>query len=255
MGASTDNGHRLSAEHVWNRVPGLDMRALSKLTLGATTRTWRPNGARPSMSKAGSGSPGCKAERLDVNQSFTGNQQIKLEQGARDRAPGTGAILCSTTDSLTDSLLLRQTNTVQPTGRSASTMRVVTQAVRLMPLPSRGTALAAGVGVGTTLGSERQPYVRARCAGRVCCRWMACGNGCPICPAPRPPGQPAASSASQSRLGRVAMRAEGGAIVSKQQAPVPDSQRFWAGATSRCAATACTSGHCTNRWLWCALAA
>ena len=31
-----------------------------------------------------------------------------------------------------------------------------------MPLPSRGHGLAAEVGVGTTLGSERQPYVRGK---------------------------------------------------------------------------------------------
>lgn len=229
VGASTDNGHRLSAEHVWNRVPGLDMRALSKLTLERDHQNLETEWRTPIDVKGWQWLTRLQAERLDVNQSFTGSQQIKLGKVQETEHLNRGYFV-QYDRSLTDSLLLRQTNTVQANESVSVNYAWSRRQFDSMPLPSRGHGLAAEVGVGTTLGSERQPYVRGKVRWQGLLPLDGLRQWLPDLPSATPaPVSPAASSASQSRLGRLAMRAEGGAIVSKQQAPVPDSQRFWAG--------------------------
>jgi translocation and assembly module TamA len=98
-----------------------------------------------------------------------------------------------------------------------------------MPLPTRGHGLAAEVGVGMTLSQQRQPYLRTHV------RWqglLPLDGDWSLTPPTQVPGAIQATtqrSTQALRLGRLSLRLEGGAIVSDTNAPVPDSQRFWAG--------------------------
>lgn len=229
VGASTDNGHRLSAEHVWNRVPGLDMRALSKLTLERDHQNIETEWRSPLDLKGWQWLTRLQAERTDASLSSITSQQMKLGKVQETEHLNRGYFV-QYDRALTDSLLLRQAGPLEANESISVNYAWSRRQFDTMPLPSRGHGLAAEVGMGTTLGSVRQPYVRSKVRWQGLLpldglrQWLPDPSA-----APELPASPAASSASQSRLGRLAMRAEGGAIVSRQQAPVPDSQRFWAG--------------------------
>ncbi len=204
VGVSTDHGPRLSAEHTWNRVPWLDHRALSKLQLQNDQRTLRTELKSPVDSAGWHWSTTLQAERIsDTASSSTTSQQLKWGQ-VQDGEQLSRGYFVQYDRALTDSPLLRAAGPVE--SDQSLTLNYAWSRPRFdnMPLPTQGEGLAAEVGVGTTLNQQRRPFVRSRV------RWQGLF--------------PLSASA-----GRLAMRLEGGAILSAATAPVPDSQRFWAG--------------------------
>ena len=95
-----------------------------------------------------------------------------------------------------------------------------------LPYPNRGYGLGLTLGVGMTLGSVRRPFVstQARWLGywpldpvtEVLDEWLTTGNT---------PG----NAASSSRLGRLALRLQGGAVQANRDAPIPDTLLFLTG--------------------------
>lgn len=204
VGVSTDHGPRLSAEHTWNRVPWLDHRALSKLQLQNDQRTLRTELKSPVDSAGWHWSTTLQAERIsDTASSSTSSQQVKWGQ-VQDGDQLSRGYFVQYDRALTDSPLLRAVGPVESDQSLTLNYAWSRQRFDGMPLPTQGEGLAAEVGVGTTLNQQRRPFVRSRV------RWQGL--------LPLPAGS-----------GRVAMRLEGGAILSAATAPVPDSQRFWAG--------------------------
>jgi translocation and assembly module TamA len=82
-----------------------------------------------------------------------------------------------------------------------------------LPFPSSGWGLGLELGGGTTLGSQQDPY------GRVLARWLAyhaLGRGTDAAPADR-------------RAGRLALRAEAGAVLARDGITLPSTQLFLTG--------------------------
>ncbi len=226
VGVSTDSGPRLSAEHVWNRVPGLDWRANSKLKLEQDDRLLQTELRSPVDEGGWLWSSGIKAERLQYSSYTTTSQQLRLGKAHESENTNRGYFL-QYDRALTDSEALRAAGTVQ--AQQALSANYLWSRTRFdaMPLPTRGHGLAAEAGAGVTLGTQRDPFLRARV------RWQGLLpldglwqlNPLHIASSEKP----TTTVATGPRLGRLSLRAEGGAIVGSPLAAVPDSLRFWAG--------------------------
>lgn len=206
VGVTTDSGPRASVEHTHQRVPGIGWRAATKLQLekkdpsAQTEWTSIPDEASWRWVAL------ARVERLEDDELITRGQRLRFgrtQAGDRidrsiylqyDRAQvqGAGAGADSADEAGDGSALLA--NYVW-TGRYFDSL----------PFPSKGYGLGFELGGGSTLGENRQPYTRA--VGR----WLGI--------------QPL-------RRGRLAMRAEGGAVLAKDSAAIPGTQLFRAGGDS-----------------------
>ena len=206
VGLTTDSGPRASVEHTHHRVPGTGWRAVTKLQLekkspfAQTEWTSIPDAASWRWVALG------RAERLDDNELITRAQRLRFgrtQAGERidrsiylqyDRARVSGAGL--------------QGNSAADEGEgSALTANYVWTGRYFdsLPFPGRGYGLGFELGGGSTLGENRQPFTRT--VGR----WLG------IRPLQR---------------GRIAMRAEGGAVLAKDSASIPATQLFRTGGDS-----------------------
>ena len=204
VGMTTDTGPRASIEHTHNRVPGLDWRAVtklqldSKLPLAQTEWTSLPDAGNWRWVTL------ARVARLDDDELVTDAQtlrfgQVQIGEGIDrstylqyDRATvGTSGIAGALADARIGDGSALSLN-YGWTGRYFNSL----------PFPSRGYGLGFDVGAGTTMGANRQPFVRA--VGR----WLG------IAPLER---------------GRIAMRAEGGAVVVNKDGAMPATQLFRTG--------------------------
>jgi len=203
VGVTTDSGPRASVEHTHLRVPGVGWRAVTKLQLekkspfAQTEWTSIPNEALWRWSTLG------RVERINDNGLITRAQRLRFgrsQEGDRidrnvylqyDRANVQGTGLPGNSAANTGDGSALTVNYVW-TGRYFDSL----------PFPSRGYAIGFELGAGTTLGQDRQPFTRT--VGR----WLG------IKPLDR---------------GRIAMRAEAGAVLSKDTASIPSTQLFRTG--------------------------
>ncbi|WP_232229876.1 autotransporter assembly complex protein TamA [Polaromonas glacialis] len=203
VGVTTDSGPRASVEHTHLRVPGIGWRATTKLQLekkspfAQTEWTSIPDEANWRWGVLG------RVERINDEELITQAQRLRFGRsqiGDRidrniylqyDRASVKGAGLADNSASATGDGSALTANYVW-TGRYFDTL----------PFPSRGYALGIELGAGTTLGQDRQPFTRT--VGR----WLGI--------------KPLES-------GRIAMRAEAGAVLAKDTANIPATQLFRTG--------------------------
>ena len=203
VGASTDNGARLSLEHLHRRVPGLDWRAATKLQLERDTRTlngaldspidergWRWNLAAQ-LQRQENGPIVTSSQQLRAGRSQGGRQLERQFYAQYDRA------------STQDPALAVQDDAASSLSAHYGWTR---RAFDDLYNPTRGQGLALELGAGLTL-AQRQPYLRARV------RWQAY----------RPAFE------SSDRPSRWALRLEGGTVWSRDGDSVPATQRFLAG--------------------------
>ncbi|MDO8387696.1 MAG: BamA/TamA family outer membrane protein [Polaromonas sp.] len=206
VGLTTDAGPRASVEHTHHRVPGIGWRAVTKLQLERKSpfaqTEWT---AIPDEDGWRWGFLG-RAERLDDDELVTRAQRLRFgrsQAGDRidrnvylqyDRAsvqalPGSAI---SASDSGDGSAI---SGNYVWTGRYFDSL----------PFPSRGDGLAAELGGGMTLGTERKPFVR------TAARWLG------VQPLTR---------------GRIALRAEAAAVVAADSARIPGTLLFRTGGDS-----------------------
>ena len=206
VGITTDSGPRASVEHTHQRVPGIGWRAATKLQLekkdpfAQTEWTSIPDQASWRWVAL------ARAERLEDDALVTRGQRLRFgrtQAGDRidrsiylqyDRAQVQGAGLGATSAAQAGDGSALSANYVW-TGRYFDSL----------PFPSGGYGLGFEVGGGTTLGDNRQPYTRT--VGR----WLGIQS---------------------LQRGRIAMRAEAGAVLGKDSAAIPGTQLFRTGGDS-----------------------
>lgn len=210
VGASTDSGPRVSLEHSHNRVPGTDWRAVTKLQIekkspfAQTEWTSLPDEANWRWVAL------ARVERVDDNTLITQGQRLRFGRSQSsdridrniyveyDRARVSGTGLPGNTTAGTGDGSAVSANYVW-TGRYFDSL----------PFPRKGYGLGFELGGGFTLNTEpnakRQPYARA--VGR----WLGIRT---------------------IELGRIAMRAEAGAVLASDAARVPGTALFRTGGDS-----------------------
>ncbi len=225
IGGSTDNGARLSLEHTHNSVPGIGWRAVSKLQLerdnqlASTDWSSIPNDdgwrkiAGAQLAKQLDDFTTTSSQRLRVGQTQLGVEYDRSFYLQYDRAHVKSSLLSAA---------------AQQEARSAVSANYAWTRRRFddQVFPNRGYGLAVELGVGYTLGSSRQPFTRTQA------RWLTYWPLGAIARAADPvPGQPrdVSTPSRRTQLGRLALRVEGGAVVARDSAPIPDTQLFITG--------------------------
>lgn len=224
VGGSTDNGARLSLEHTHNSVPGVGWRALSKLQLERHDRLASTDWSSPPDDDGWRKIVGAQAARQLDDFTTTNSQRLRVGQtqlGVEydrafylqyDRAQVVNSIMRNPATEAADSAI---------SANYAWTRRRFDDLV----FPHQGYGLAVELGAGYTLGSTRVPF------GRTNARWLTywpLGN---VSAAAEPvPGQAREVTATRrTDMGRLALRLEGGAVVARDDAPIPETQLFITG--------------------------
>ena len=207
IGASTDGGARLSAEHTHHQSPVLGWRAISKLSLDRETRAIGTDLSSPPddqqtrwilgalLQTQHAGSFDASSQRLRFGRSQASEQIDRNYFLQYDRA---------------DTLASDGNGLVIAQAVSANYAFVVRHLPGL-PAPVSGWGLGVELGGGSTLGAERQPFARVLARGLAIL----------------PLGEQLGSS--QQSGGRLALRAEAGALLADANAVLPSTQLFLTG--------------------------
>jgi translocation and assembly module TamA len=206
VGVSTDGGPRVSVEHTHRQLPLLGWRALSKLSLDRATQSLGTELTAPPdagnwrwvtsalLKREDSGSFKVYSQRLRAGRSQASERIDRSYYLQYDRARTAGEGVSDTADALSANYAWTE------------------RAFDSLPFPSRGQGLAVELGGGITLGTQREPYAR------VLARWLGL----------RPLGE-VHDAAGATRRAHLALRAEGGAVVAREAARIPDTQLFLTG--------------------------
>ena len=209
IGASTDGGARLSVEHTHHKVPGIGWRAVSKLMLDRETRsigtelTSRPDAdnwrwvTAAQLQNQNLGSFDITSQSLRAGRSQMGDRIDRNYYLQYDRADtaSSDANAPATASALS--------------ANYAFTLRNFDS----LPFPNSGWGWGAEMGGGSTLGTQRDLF------GRVLTRALGYW----------PLGRSADGGPAAVRAGRLALRAEAGAVLAKDGINLPSTQLFLTG--------------------------
>ena len=207
IGVSTDTGVRLTVEHTHNQVPGIGWRAISKATLDRQEPTlsteltappdennWRwVTGLMFHKETLGSFDVPSERVRLGRSQNNVRDERDYFLQYDRSNNPETATSAAAVADSMSAIYAL--------------TWRRFNDLV----FPSGGWGLGVELALGTTLREQRDPF------GRLTAHWLS------YLPLSRLESDPL------GRSGRIAMRADGGAMVAGDAATLPNTLMFVTG--------------------------
>ncbi|MCW5628849.1 MAG: outer membrane protein assembly factor [Rhodoferax sp.] len=204
VGVSTDSGARLSAEHTNHQMPVLGWRAVSKLLLDNDTQSvqsewtaprdaslwqWQLFGQLKNEDAASVRvrSQQLRAGRLQRGEAIDRNYYVQYDRATTN---GTG---------------------YQETAQTISANYAWTRrAFNRLPYPSSGYGLGVELGGGYTLGSQREPFTRARM------NWLGIWSL-------------ASDTERQARASRIAVRAQAGAVLAKDGVSLPSTLLFLTG--------------------------
>lgn len=206
VGLSTDSGPRLSLDHIHNRLPVIGWRAVSKLSVDRKNKL---------ASTEWTDLPGENGWRwftgAQLQRETTGSYEVNSTQlrGGRNKS----------TDHIDRSYYLQydtaKSQGIEPPPSSAAVSVNYGWTGRYFnnnTAPTRGYGIAAELGLGTTMRPERDPFVRTRL------RWQSF----------IPTGRVDLGEGVR-RNSRVSLRAEGGAVISRDGAEIPANLLFLTG--------------------------
>jgi translocation and assembly module TamA len=218
VGGSTDNGARISIEHTHNQMPVLGWRALTTLRFERQDSLAKTDWRSPANRDGWSWISLLQLARQEDELVSTTSQRARFGQ-SQDGVEYDRSVY----------LQYDRARTITPSQRAAGTQGRIESSITANyawsrerfddPInPTRGQGLAVELGAGSTLGIDRKPF------GRTQARWLgvlplgdASASSTPGAPGPGP------------ALGRLALRLEGGAVIARDDTPVPDTQLFLTG--------------------------
>lgn len=206
VGVSTDSGPRLSVDHIYNRLPLLGWRAVSKLQLDRKVSLLSTDWTALPDEGGWRWFTGAQAQR-----ETTGSYEVNSARLRGGR--GKNATRIDRAAYVQYDYANSQGPNAPPSSSALSANYSWTGRYFNSPLtPTRGFGLAWELGAGTTLTPERDPFVRAMA------RWL---HFMPLGKVQLEGGTP--------RDSRLALRAEGGAVLARSHANIPVTQLFLTG--------------------------
>ena len=206
IGVSTDSGPRLSVEHTNHQVPGIGWRAVSKLLLDRDTQSigsqlisqpdqdnwrWATSGLLKTENAA---SVKVRSQTLRAGRSQSGERIDRNIYLQYDRSNTTSLGLTTLAQAVSANYAWTQRN------------------FDSLPFPSAGYGLGLELGGGWTLGDQREPFLRTQL------HWLGIWS--------LGAGQDRISAA---RMGRIAVRAQAGAVLARPATDLPSTQLFLTG--------------------------
>ena len=206
IGASTDSGPRVSLEHTHHQLPGLGWAELSKLSLDRATQSLGVELRAPLDDDNWRWVTSALAQRETAGSFKLFSQRLRAGKSQSD-------------DKYDRAYFLQydRANTTEPGVADSSALSInyawTQRKFDSMPFPGSGHGLSLEVGGGSTLGSDRQPFTRVRA------RWLSLW----------PLAKADDNTPDAFKAGRLALRLEGGAVVARENANLPDTQLFLTG--------------------------
>ena len=220
MGASTDSGARLLLEHTHLRVPGIGWRAVSEVRLERDDSLLSTRWHSPVDVKGWRWIASAQAQRQIDGFDTTTSQRLRLGQ-SQESAERDRSFFLQVDRARVNNRVLDPLNPVSTASSLSANYGWTRRRFDSTPFPNRGYGLGLELGVGTTLGQERAPFVRSMA------RWLGYW---PLDGERSSPGATAAMpDTTSSYPGRLALRLQGGAVWAKKDAPIPDTQLFVTG--------------------------
>ena len=207
VGANTDVGLRLTAEHTHHKVPGIGWRAISKLELDQKKQFISTDLLAPPDEHNWRWLAAAKLER-EQQVSFL-VESLELRAGRSQSTSKRDRMYYLLYDAA------RNSGTNAPPAASALSANTAWtwREFQGLPFPTAGQGLNLEMGVGSTLDGDYSPFARGMA------RWL---SYLPLGKSPR--GLPGSGSA-----GRLALRAELGAVVASPSANLPTPLLFLTG--------------------------
>ncbi len=225
VGGSTDSGARLSIEHTHHSVPGINWRAVSVLKVERVDQLASSDWSSPPNNDGWRWIAGGRLLQEQDDFNITTSQRLRAGQSQDgieyDRSFYLQYDRASVFNEATQTLRTAEANS-SITANYAWTRRRFDDPIS----PNSGYGLAVELGVGYTLGTTRLPFTRTQA------RWLGYWPLGDRSPPPEPkPGEARVVNPSSNRtnLGRLALRLEGGAVLAKDSAAIPDTQLFLTG--------------------------
>ena len=208
VGFSTDSGPRVSAEHTHRQLPWIGWRAVSKLTLDRNTQTLGSELTAPPDTRNWRWATSAQLQHQDLSGTVTNSQRLRAGRSQEN-------------ERIDRNIYLQYDHAIETAGTGPAVSSSAISANYAwtrrdfddIRTPTQGYGVAVELGGGFTLGSDRQPYTR------VLTRWLGY----------IPLGQLLPGNTSAVRAGRLALRAEAGAVIAKADANIPSSQQFLTG--------------------------
>ena len=197
LGVRSDSGPRLTAEYTQHRVPGLNWRAVTKLSVDKHLQTWSLDMLAPPDADLWRWNGSSQLE----HQRFVGYEvsSQRWRYGRTQREERTDRSYYAQYDASSSvGSLVGQRESVS--ANYAWTWRRFDS----LPFPTQGVGGSLELGTGVSLGSPREPFTR----------WLARGMWL------QPLGR---------ESGRLAVRAEAGSVISRNTSGLPTTQLFVAG--------------------------
>lgn len=225
VGGSTDSGARLSIEHTHHSVPGINWRAVSVLKVERVDQLASTDWSSPPSNDGWRWIAGGRLLQEQDDFNITTSQRLRAGQSQDgieyDRSFYLQYDRASVFNEATQTLRTAEANS-SITANYAWTRRRFDDPIS----PNSGHGLAVELGVGYTLGTTRQPFTRTQA------RWLGywpLGDRSP--PPEAKPGEARELKVLNNRTnqGRLALRVEGGAVVARRDAAIPDTQLFLTG--------------------------
>ena len=205
VGASTDSGPRLSAEHTHLRLPGLDAKLATQIKLERHTRTGGLALAMPVDAQGGFWGVNGQIEHRVANGTQTRNRQLQIAY-TREAPRVERRWWLQWDESAVQPDPLPPGSAAAPPDRALSlNQRWHLRDWAPLPFPTAGHGLTLEWGAGWVTQPRRAPF------GRVHARWQGL--------------KPLSTAAD----GRLAIRLEGGAVFAALDTPVPEAQLFLTG--------------------------
>jgi len=197
LGVRSDSGARVSAEHTHHSLPGLHWRSVSKVSLDKDLQSVSLDLLAPPDSNLWRWNTSAKFDREKI---FDVPLQSQRWRAGRTKL---GEKIDRSYFAQYDSARLQGDLLLQRESISAN-YGWTWRNFDTLPFPNRGLGVGVELGSGVTLGDQREPYVR----------WQVKGLGfLPLSPS----------------MGRLAVRAEMGSVVSRDISNLPATQLFWTG--------------------------
>ncbi|MCU0763710.1 MAG: BamA/TamA family outer membrane protein [Hydrogenophaga sp.] len=222
VGGSTDNGPRFSVEHSNLRLPGIGWRATSKLQYERNDQLLSTEWSAPLDERGWRWAAAARAARQVDDFTTTTSQRLSLGQW-RNTAELDRARFVQYDRALAENPVLRLVGEDSANEAVSANLSWTLRRFDNAPFPQSGYGLSVTLGAGTTLGANQQPFLRTQV------RWL---NYWPLDPVERVANAllPGSGEAERTgRLGRVALRVQGGAISAASDAPLPRTLLFLAG--------------------------
>ncbi|MEO6623230.1 MAG: autotransporter assembly complex family protein [Burkholderiaceae bacterium] len=206
VGVSTDSGPRLTVEHINHQMPLIGWRADSKLQLDRDTQSVQSQLTAPPDDGLWQWQVAGRLKNEDIASVKVRSQQLRAGRLQRDDAIDRNYHLQYDRAATTAA-------GVNETAQSLSANYAWTQRkFDNLPYPSSGYGLGAEIGGGLTLGGRRDPYFRGKLNWLGV--WSLASNE---------------DRASRTQAGRIAVRAQAGAVLAREGASLPSTQLFLTG--------------------------